>query len=192
LYVSRRKPMMIRYLVSASDSTDKWTDEYLSRYYGHLDAQYTHLKEHMWESKSRMRMGEYLQRYRHDDIYLRVIMPEEMQHEAPMPGLVNCGPFVKQKEPLNELKLAQLVEPYLWISAGETASLLHSHPDHNLHCMLDGRMDFIFIPSDQFKAVANWRKKLGLKETYPNSNEWFSSVDVDMVTNKNLTFGCLS
>lgn len=140
----------------------------------------------MWEEKSRMNMGDFLKRYRHDDMYLRVIMPEEMQREAPVPSLINCGPYVKQIE-LNELKLAQLTEPYLWISAGETASLLHSHPDHNLHCMLDGRMDFILIPSEQFKSVKEWKRKLGLKETYPDSAEWFSSIDVDMVFN-NRTF----
>ena len=31
------------------------------------------------------------------------------------------------------------------MSSGGTASLLHSHADHNLHCVLAGRKDFILI-----------------------------------------------
>ena len=36
----------------------------------------------------------------------------------------------------------------VWISSGGTSSLLHSHADHNLHCVLDGRKDFIVIHPD--------------------------------------------
>jgi len=38
-----------------------------------------------------------------------------------------------------------LEESELWMSSGGTASLLHSHADHNLHCVLAGRKDFILI-----------------------------------------------
>lgn len=78
-------------------------------------------------------------------------------------------------------KLAQLVEPYLWMSAGDTSSLLHSHPQDNLHCVLDGRKDFILIPVEQFyerttstdpEKRNEWRQKLDLYETYKNSDEW--------------------
>ena len=33
----------------------------------------------------------------------------------------------------------------LWMSSGGTASLLHSHADENIHCVLAGRKDFILI-----------------------------------------------
>lgn len=78
-------------------------------------------------------------------------------------------------------KLAQLIEPYVWMSAGDTSSLLHSHPQQNLHCVLDGRKDFILIPTDQFYARTTstdpvkrnqWRKQLDLYETFKNSDEW--------------------
>ena len=36
-------------------------------------------------------------------------------------------------------------ETELWMSSGGTSSLLHSHADHNMHCVLAGRKDFILI-----------------------------------------------
>jgi len=47
---------------------------------------------------------------------------------------------------------AWLTESELWMSSGGTASLLHSHADHDLHCVVAGRKDFILIER-QFKHV---------------------------------------
>ena len=41
----------------------------------------------------------------------------------------------------------RLVEAELWMSSGGTSSLLHSHHDHNIHCVVDGRKDFVLIES---------------------------------------------
>ena len=43
-----------------------------------------------------------------------------------------------------------LQEAELWMSSGGTSSRLHSHDDHNLHCVLFGRRDFILMEG-QFK-----------------------------------------
>lgn len=67
------------------------------------------------------------------------------------------------------------------MSAGETSSLLHSVPDDQMHCVLDGRKDFILVPGDQFTSK-DWRDELGLVETYPHSNEWYSKINVDKVS----------
>ena len=144
---------------------------------------------------------------------MNVIIPEEMLAETVLPHIINCGPLVqasvsgevvtgdkdeanKNKKLHREIlsvgsekkklpKIAQLIEPFLWMSAGETSSLLHSSPDHNLHCVLDGRKDFIVIPSKQFentKIEKTWRNLLDLHETFPNSGEWYSKINVDMVS----------
>lgn len=175
-----------------------------------------------------MSLKKFLQNYRIEDWYLRGIMPEEMQAEAPIARLLNCGPYIyddsdaeaesggeaddeaaaKKKfrarltkeilggsDDVDEKstndnnnkeyvmpKIAQLVEPYVWMSAGETSSLLHSHPEHNLHCVLDGRKDFILIPVAQFQHLTTstdpekkfaWRRELDLYETFKNSDEWY-------------------
>jgi len=44
------------------------------------------------------------------------------------------------------------MESELWMSSGGTSSLLHSHADHDLHCVIAGRKDFILVQR-QFKHV---------------------------------------
>ena len=193
-YVNHSDPMVVRGLVFGSTSLDKWSDSYLSHQYGHLDIKVTRRKQqfsHAVENSTQMSFDQFLTQYRVEDLYMRVIMPKEMQTEAPMPHIVNCGPLVSSN---NTIKLAQLSEAFLWMSAGETSSLLHSHPENNLHCVLEGRKDFILMPTDQFTSntVRNafdneenestpWRERLDLYETYPHSSEWYSKIDVDMV-----------
>ena len=38
-----------------------------------------------------------------------------------------------------------LMESEIWFSSGDTSSTLHSHADHDLHCLLAGRKDFVFV-----------------------------------------------
>lgn len=190
---------MFRGLVFGADASDKWTDSYLNKEYGNLEIKVTERKQRydrIEEKKHQMKLNAFLRSFRSDDLYLKTIMPSEMMHEMPMPHLVNCGVYSQTLTNLNTEKLsllnenknkfampklAQLVEPYLWMSAGDTSSLIHSHPEHNLHCVLDGRKDFILIPSDQFRTRPNWKTLIDLNETYPNSNEWYSKIDVDKV-----------
>ena len=47
------------------------------------------------------------------------------------------------------------------MSSGGTSSRLHSHDDHNLHCVLFGRRDFILIEG-QFKQ--NFKYELDVSE----------------------------
>ena len=39
-------------------------------------------------------------------------------------------------------------ESNLWISNGGTRSVVHYDADHNLHCLLSGRKDFIMISNN--------------------------------------------
>jgi len=49
--------------------------------------------------------------------------------------------------------MKSLQEAEIWMSSGGTVSLLHSHADHNLHCVMAGRKDFILIdPKHKKKA----------------------------------------
>lgn len=230
-YINKSKPTVIRGLVLGSDAVERWTDIYLNRVYGHLDIKVAQRKQtfkSIEEDQAQMSLKKFLQGYRVEDWYLRGIMPEEMQLEAPVPHLFNCGPYIhssgskqqqqhestkkasggdekmskaklkllssyekgENKNKFELPKIAQLIEPYFWLSAGETSSLIHSHPEHNLHCVLDGRKDFILIPIDQFTSRTTstnkdkqneWRKMLDLVETYPHSSEWYSKIDVDMI-----------
>ena len=52
------------------------------------------------------------------------------------------------------------------MSSGGTSSRLHSHDDHNLHCVLFGRRDFILIEG-QFKQ--NFKYQLDVSQ-FSSSN----------------------
>jgi len=205
-YVLMKKPTVLRGLVFGAEAIDKWSDSYLNREFGHLDIKVTERNQRydgIEEKKIQMKLKDFLRSYRTDDLYLKTIVPYEILNEVPMPQLVNCGVYAqltvnsddlsKQQAKLQLIKgednksqfflpkLAQLIEPYLWMSAGDTSSLIHSHPEHNLHCIIDGRKDFILIPSQQFEKFDNWRSRIDLYETYEHSGEWHSKVDVDKV-----------
>ena len=94
---------------------------------------------------------------------MNTILPDEMKHETPLPSLINCGTFRDR-----------LLEPILWISAGDTASLLLARTTNTLHCVVDGRKDFIIYDvSDQYPHELDLLRQ--------SNGDLFSRIDVDMV-----------
>ena len=149
-HVLKRQPTVLRGLVFGAEAIDKWSDSYLNREFGHLDIKVTERKpryDRVEEKKIQMKLKDFLRTYRTDDLYLKTIVPYEILNEVPMPQLVNCGVFaqsgvtgedlLKQQAKLQLIKgdenksqffvpkLAQLIEPYLWMSAGDTSSHIH-------------------------------------------------------------------
>lgn len=53
------------------------------------------------------------------------------------------------------------METELWMSSGDLSSKLHSHEYHDLHCVLFGRKDMIFIDAKYKKAFA-FQEKVGI------------------------------
>ena len=51
------------------------------------------------------------------------------------------------------------------MSSGGTSSLLHSHADHNMHCVLAGRKDFILIHP-------KYKDKLAFHSNVSQSDIW--------------------
>ena len=52
-----------------------------------------------------------------------------------------------------------LMESEMWMSSGGTQSLLHSHADHNLHCVFAGRKDFILIDT-KYKDIFDYKERV--------------------------------
>ena len=67
-----------------------------------------------------------------------------------LPNLLTCGTYKER-----------LTEAELWMSSGGTSSLLHSHGEHNLHCVIDGRKDFIII-EPKYKAVFKYQESVSI------------------------------
>ncbi|UJR21136.1 hypothetical protein I4U23_024235 [Adineta vaga] len=161
LFVRGNRSVVIRGIVSPMDVL--WTDSYLSKHYGHLNVTVAKRKQRLVDTLIMMPFKSFLQQYRQDDLYMNTIIPDEMKSETPLPSVINCGTFRHR-----------LLEPILWISAGDTASLLQAHTQHTLHCVLDGRKDFIIYDiSEQYPHEFDLLKQ-------PNG-DLFSRIDVDLV-----------
>jgi hypothetical protein len=161
LFVQGNRSVVIRGIVPPLDIL--WTDSYLSKRYGHLNITLAKRKQRLVDTLVMMSLKTFLEQYRQDDLYMNTILPDEMKHETPLPSIINCGTFRDR-----------LLEPILWISAGDTASLLHGHSQNTLHCVLDGRKDFIIYDvSNQYPHDFDLIRQ-------PNG-DLFSRIDVDLV-----------
>ena len=161
LFVQGNRSVVIRGIVPPLDVL--WTDSYLSKRYGDLNITAAKRKQRLVDTYVTMSLKKFLEQYRQDDLYMNTIIPDEMKLEAPLPSLINCGTFRDR-----------LLEPILWISAGDTASLLLAHSQNTLHCVLDGRRDFIIL--DHSKKYPDQ-----LDLIRQSNGDIFSRIDVDLV-----------
>lgn len=167
-YVKNSRPVVLRGLIKYASVAEKWEeDSYLKQKYGKLNVTIA-VKKEVFNSepkrnKRKMLFKKFLLDYMYENWYLSSTVHEDMMAELPLPDILSCGSYKER-----------LTEAELWMSSGGTSSLLHSHGDHNLHCALDGRKDFILI-DPKFKDVFKFQ------ETYPNSGSGHSPMDMEMI-----------
>lgn len=161
MFVQGNRSVIIRGIVPSLDMI--WTDAYLSSKFGDRNVTVAKRKQRLVDTLLMMPLKTFLEQYRNDDLYMNTIIPDEMKLETPLPSLINCGTFGQR-----------LLEPVIWISAGDTASLLQSRARDVLHCVLDGRKDFIIL--DTGKIYPN-----DFDLVKQNNSDVLSRIDVDMV-----------
>lgn len=160
LFVQGNRSVVIRGIVPPLDNL--WTDAYLSKQYGHLNVTVAKRKQRLVDTLIMTPLKTFLEQYRQDDLYMNTIIPDEMKRETPLPSLINCGTFRDR-----------LLEPILWISAGDTASLLQARSKNVLHCVVDGRKDFIIYDfGNQYPHEFDFVRQ--------SNGDIFSRIDVDM------------
>ncbi|XP_045180369.2 uncharacterized protein LOC123539702 [Mercenaria mercenaria] len=167
-YVKNSRPVVLRGLLKHAPVAEKWEeDSYLKEKYGKLNVTITVKKEvfnkESQRNKRRMLFKKFLLDYMYENWYLSSTVHEDMMAELPLPNVLSCGSYKER-----------LTEAELWMSSGGTSSLLHSHGDNNVHCVLDGRKDFILI-DPKHKEVFKFQ------ETYPNSGSGHSPMDMEMI-----------
>ncbi|EDO30444.1 predicted protein, partial [Nematostella vectensis] len=162
-HVHENLPLVFRHGVAESPAIANWKDEYLKEKYGDLDVLIEGKRENRTHGKTqRMLLGDFIDRYRKDDLYVVTVMPDPMLAEVQVPPAIMCGTFAKF-----------LHETNLWIGSGGTRSVIHYDADHNIHCMMAGRKDFIMI-HQKFKQ----QLKLG---KFPQFGSGFSMVNPDEI-----------
>ncbi|KAK7091446.1 uncharacterized protein [Littorina saxatilis] len=149
-YVRVSKPIVFRNGITEGPALTLWEiDDYLQFKYGKVNMSVTvkvmRRKDEIQTAPQVMKLKKFLLDYMYEDWYLASTVPEEMMEELPFPKCVRCGTISQY-----------LQEAELWMSSGGTSSRLHSHDDHNLHCVLFGRRDFILMEG-QFKHNFNYQ-----------------------------------
>lgn len=167
-YIKNSKPVLIHDALQDVQAMTDWeSDVYLKQQFGSLNVTVTIkrqalMQEPLHESHV-MKFKKFLIDYRFEEWYLVTPIPKKMMTELPLPSCLRCGTFYDR-----------LYEARLWMSSGGTASRLHSHEDHDLHCVLFGRKDFIIIDE-------KYRNNFNFVENYKNSGSGHSTMDVERV-----------
>lgn len=163
-YIKQNKPVNIREGLKKLKVFTTWKDDqYLKDKFGNLNITTTIKKQAQKHIETVMQFKKFLLDYVYEDWWLASVMPQEIAEELPLPDCLRCGSYRQR-----------LQEAEFWMSSGGTSSLLHSHDDHNLHCVLFGRKDFIIVEGkykDTFEYV----------DRYHNAGSGYSKLDMDMI-----------
>ncbi|XP_071958879.1 jmjC domain-containing protein E-like [Antedon mediterranea] len=164
LHVSKKKPLVMRGAVKDSLAFEKWDDSFLEENFGNLQVIVELKKENRANVVRNVRpLKEFLKGYKTEDWYAVTVLPDEMRSYVKVPQCLLCGSFKKL-----------IQESNFWMSSGGTSSVLHYDADHNIHCLLDGRKDFIFIHP-------KYSKFLEIANKSPDSGSGYSQIDVEMI-----------
>jgi len=167
-YISKNLPVVFREGIKDAPSFTTWEDDtYLTERYGDVNVsvrifQGRYRDRINMESKV-MKMSKFLFDYMYDELYLASDIPYALMPELPLPKCIRCGTVAEK-----------LLSSHLWMSSGGTSSMVHSHDDHLLHCVLFGRRDFIIIKNNHKRAV-------DFKHDYENSLGGHSDMDPNIV-----------
>jgi len=161
--VKPKKPLVMRGgFNTSSECFTKWDDKFLKSNYGSINIEVTTKKPGKIVEPKIMTFKRFLLRYNLEDWYLVSPIPDEILHGIPAVSSLLCGTF---REFLQEAEM--------WMSSGGTSSHLHYDADHNLHCLITGRKDFIMYDPkhmDRFDMKINKVEGTG-----------YSKVDAEMV-----------
>eukprot|EP00058_Branchiostoma_floridae_P010592 XP_002596080.1 hypothetical protein BRAFLDRAFT_118058 [Branchiostoma floridae] len=157
-------PLVYRQAITKAPAVTNWqNDEYIREKYGDLDVLVEKKNEDRGARPTRMTLSNFLDNYQLEDWYVVSLLPDPMRAEMQVPRSLLCGTFKKS-----------ILESNLWLSAGGTKSLLHYDADHNLHCLISGRKDFIMIDS-------KYDDQLVMADKRQYSGSSFSHLDMDRI-----------
>ncbi|CAK0816134.1 unnamed protein product [Prorocentrum cordatum] len=129
------KPVLFRGAAKRMPAYEKWTDEYLREKHGSVRMDQVETEKAETRTKyphEDWTLEKFIDNYNTSEIYSTAQTPEGLSDDVYLLPCVNCGGF--------HSKMATTVT---WFSSGSTRSVIHSDAQQNLHCMFDGRKDWI-------------------------------------------------
>lgn len=138
-YCSIGRPVLLKGAALGMPAMTKWSDEYLLKNYGDLMVKLESKNEKEHKPEGSKGMGQdtikhFVNTYIQHDKYMVSQLPDPMTAEVIVPRCVLCGTFHDH-----------ILEANMWMSSGNTNSLLHRDADNALNCLLNGTKNWILI-----------------------------------------------
>jgi hypothetical protein len=127
-FIVPMKPVILRGAAKTWPAMTEWTDEYLQENYGHLKFKMERKNESMALAglKPKDTLNTYFDETQ-DVAYVVSELPESMYKYIHVPRSHHCGPI---KEELTEIDI--------WVSNGNTNSIIHKDAHNQLNCVING------------------------------------------------------
>ena len=126
-YMNLRRPLVIRGVGKGwPASQSAWTDERLDAVYGGMVMTLESKREDNPLPKSKATLHDFLAHHQHDS-YIVSELPQPMYKDVQVPWCLQCG-----------LLRDRLSEMNLWMSNGNTSSMLHRDGFNQLNCLVKG------------------------------------------------------
>ena len=167
-YVKNGRPVVFKGFALSSPAYKLWTDEYLARNYGNLKVKIESKYEKDNTPVGDRGLGQdsikhFVKTYKTDDKYMVTQLPDPMAKEVLIPSCILCGSFHDR-----------MLEVNMWMSSGNTTSLLHRDADNAINCLLQGTKDWVLIHP-------RYTKQLPVEVEVGEPYGGFTRVNVDSV-----------
>ena len=162
-YIIPGKPVLFKGVATRFPAYHKWTDEYFKSIPESKDFLVDveeGKKENRKDGARTLPFSEFIDIYKHEDIYCVNQLPSFLAHDFPLPLSLDCPSVIDLIE-----------DNVMWFSSGGTKSVWHNDAYENLNCLFRGKKEFI---------MAN--RSEGVEKVHIDvDDESYSSVDVDNV-----------
>eukprot|EP00795_Rhopilema_esculentum_P006839 gene6839-12434_t len=134
-FVNKSQAVLFKGACKGFKATRQWNDNFLRKSYGELMLSVdTSKKETRYKSARKMKLKNFLDIYKREDLYMIDTIPEEMQKDLEIPKVISSDGFLN--------RLQDLV---LWFSSGGSKSHLHVDTVENINCMISGSKRWFLV-----------------------------------------------
>ncbi|XP_070560529.1 bifunctional peptidase and arginyl-hydroxylase JMJD5-like [Ptychodera flava] len=149
-YVKPGKPLIVREALKHSPAFNLWTTEYLKENYGDLEVRLEGKLDKEYGIKipigakgmGRDTIGNFIDTYQHTNKYIVSQLPEPMYKEVKALPSMQCGTLKKS-----------MVEIDLWMSSGNSRSVLHKDAFNTWNCLLSGTKNWKMVENKYEKLI---------------------------------------
>ena len=138
-YCEIGRPVLFKNAAKSWPAFTKWTNEYLKENFGKLRVKIESKYEKNESPVGDVGLGQdslkhFIDTYQKNDKYMVSQLPNQMSSDVLVPQCLLCGTLHQR-----------ILEANIWMSSGDTRSVLHRDADNAINCLLTGTKSWIMI-----------------------------------------------